>query len=87
MAEDERRDIGVPAELDGLEVGEVLCDRHRREWFVILGIGSTGITLQQDRTRFYVPLSLFLPWYGSRLFPIGETTSIERPDWCREDCW
>lgn len=81
-AGDER---AIPADLRTVEAGDVLCDRHRRECFQVCGIDSTGISLRQDGTRFYVPHSLFVPWYGSRLFPIAETTSTDLPDWCTDD--
>jgi len=51
----------------------------------VCGIDSTGISLRQDGARFYVPHSLFVPWYGSRLFPIAETASTDLPDWCTDD--
>ena len=72
----------MPADLGALEAGEVLCDRHRRECFQVLGIDDSGVSLRQEETRFYVPHSLFAPWYGLRLFPIAETTSTECPAWC-----
>lgn len=75
----------IPAELGALEAGDVLWDRHRRECFQVGGIDAAGISLRQDGIRYYVPHSLFVPWYGSRLFPIAETTSTDLPEWCMDD--
>lgn len=48
----------------------------------MLDVDGVGVSLQQDEETFYVPHSLFVPWYGSRLFPVAETSSVDRPDWC-----
>jgi hypothetical protein len=62
--------------------GEVLYDRHRREWYRVEGVNETGIALHQDGADFYVPHSLFVGWYGRRLFSTTETRTLEAPEWC-----
>lgn len=76
-------DSPVPTELRALTTGEVLFDRHRREYFVTSRIDADGVGLRQRDTEFYIPHSLFVTWYGSRVFSIEETTSIDPPPWTR----
>ena len=73
----------LPSDLAEVIEGEILFDRHRRECYQVAGIDRTGIALHQDGADFYVPCSLFVSWYGRRLFPIDGTGSIEVPKWCR----
>ncbi len=75
----------IPADLAAIEAGDVLCDRHRRECFLVRGIDGAGVSLRQEEDTYYVPHSLFAPWYGSRLFPITETATTEPPDWCTDE--
>jgi hypothetical protein len=62
--------------------GEILYDRHRREWYRVESVDETGIALHQDGIDFYVPHSLFVGWYGGRLFSVAETRTLEAPEWC-----
>ena len=72
----------LPSGLDNLRVGDILCDRHRRDCYRVDGVDHTGVTLHQDGTDFHIPCSLFVSWHGHRLFSIEESRSIEPPDWC-----
>ena len=80
----ERQETVPPGELATLQEGEVLCDRHRRECYQVVSIDKAGIALQQDEMSFYIPCSLFVSWYGRRLFPVERTSNIEAPAWCRQ---
>ena len=60
--------------------GDVLYYRHRREWYRVNGVDETGVALHQDGTGFYVPYSLFVGWYGRRLFSAAEAQTLEAPD-------
>lgn len=71
----------VPVDYDGLASEDVLYDRHRREYFVVGGLDDRGIDLRQDGTEFFVPHSLFVPWYGSRVFKATNLSNAELPDW------
>jgi hypothetical protein len=73
---------GVPSELNGLEHGTILYDRHRTDCYQVTSIDRTGVRLHRDRVEYYVPCSLFVSWYGRRLFPIERTHSVEIPSWC-----
>ena len=76
-----KRKEGVPPDdLADLREGEILCDRHRRECYQVAGVDEIGIALHREGAEFYIPCSLFVNWYGRRLFPI-EGTSIEAPDY------
>lgn len=72
---------GVPAEIDDLEPGEVLHDRRRKEWFVVIDIEDRGTRLRQDDDEFFVPHSLLAPWVDSRLFAVEESDDVEFPEW------
>ena len=72
----------LPNDLADLPEGEILYDRHRRECYQVTSVDDFGVALHQDGTDFYVPCSLFVSWYGRRLFSIDETRSIEAPEWC-----
>lgn len=78
-----RRRPSAPSDLDDLSEGDVLYDRHRRDCYLVTGIDERAVALRQRNTEFYVPRSLFVPWYGSRLFPIEHATGLEAPEWCR----
>lgn len=80
----ERNEATPPDELSPLRAGDVLCDRHRRECYQVAGVDKVGVALHQDGTDFYVPRSLFVSWYGRRLFLIAESRSIDPPEWCRQ---
>jgi len=80
----ERGEKVSASELATLQRGEVLCDRHRQECYQVSGIDTAGIALHRDGRDFYIPRSLFVSWYGQRLFSIEETRSIETPEWCRQ---
>lgn len=71
----------LPDELAALREGEILCDRHRRDCYRVAGVDETRVALHQDGTDFYIPCSLFVSWYGRRLFAIDGTRSIEAPTW------
>lgn len=73
---------GAPrGDLATLQEGDVLCDRHRRECYQVTTIDEAGVGLHRDGVEFYTPRSLFVTWYGQRLFSIEDTT-IETPEWC-----
>lgn len=76
------REESSPSSLVDAREGEVLCDRHRRECYRVETIDETGIVLHQDGTDFYIPHSLFVSWYGRRLFSTDETQSLDVPEWC-----
>jgi hypothetical protein len=81
-----RRDhdgLSLPTDLDDLTVDEVLYDRRCKDYYLVTEVDERGIALLQRDTEFYLPHSLFVPWYGSRLFSIEHTTSLEVPKWCR----
>jgi hypothetical protein len=61
--------------------GEILYDRHRTNCFEVIGVDAEGVALRQADHEFYIPHSLFIPWYGSRLFPLEETANIDPPEW------
>ena len=66
----------------GTREGEILCDRHRKECYQVSRIDEMGVALHRDGTDFYIPHSLFVTWYGRRLFPIDGSGSIALPEWC-----
>ncbi len=68
-------------EYDDLFSGDVLFDRHRREYFVVEGVEDQGIALRQGETEFFVPHSLFCPWYGSRIFQASKRSNPQLPEW------
>lgn len=69
------------SELDDIDEGDVLCDRRRQNCFIVTAIDDEGISLHNEDTEYYVPPTLFVCWYGSRVFPIEESESIDLPDW------
>lgn len=71
----------IPAEVAALETGEVLCDRHRKECFVVRDVEERGTRLERDDEEFYVPHSLLAPWLDSRLFAVEESESADLPAW------
>ena len=77
-----RKEGVLPDGLADLREGEILCDRHRKKCYRVAGVDKIGIALHQEGTDFYVPRSLFVSWYGRRLFSIDKTRSIEAPEWC-----
>lgn len=81
----QRSEAGRPIDLIDLAEGDVLYERHRRDCFVVSRIDREGIGLRQRDTDFYIPHSLFLPWYGSRLFHATETTTLDLPAWVEDD--
>lgn len=74
------REVPSPNTHREVREGEVLYDRHRREYYRVDSVEPTGIALHQDGTDFYIPRSLFVSWYGRRLFSIDGTGSIEVPE-------
>jgi hypothetical protein len=67
--------------LESLAPGDVMCDRRREECFEVRGLDDDGIALRHADQEFYVPHSLLAAWYGSRLFLLENTASLDRPDW------
>jgi hypothetical protein len=74
-------ETAIPAEVSAIEKGEVLCDRHRKECFVVREVEERGTRLEQDGEDFYVPHSLLAPWLDSRLFAVEESESADLPEW------
>ena len=77
-------ETNVPTEVARLERGQVLCDRHRKECFVVREVTKRGTHLEQESENFFVPHSLLAPWVDSRLFEIDESESADLPDWLSE---
>ena len=71
----------IPAEVAALGTGEVLCDRHRKECFVVRDVEERGTRLERDDEEFHVPHSLLAPWLDSRLFAVEESESADLPEW------
>lgn len=69
-------------ELSTLTNGDVLCDRHRRDCYVVTTLDETAVGLQHQETEYALPPSLFVSMYGQRLFHIEETATLDTPDWC-----
>jgi hypothetical protein len=69
------------SERTDIDPGDVLCDRHRKECFEVTSVDESGVALQRESTEFYIPHSLFAPWYGTRLHQIQDSTSTDSPDW------
>ena len=80
----ERGETVPPNELATLQQGKVLCDRHRRECYQVNDVDAVGVALHRDGTDFYIPCSLFVSWYGQRLFSIKETRGVDTPEWSRQ---
>jgi hypothetical protein len=78
---------GPPLDIEraDIEPGDVLCDRRLKECFKVASIDEHGVGLQYEDTEFYVPYSLFAPWYGSRLYHIEDSTTIDPPDWVLDE--
>ena len=74
----------VPVEIDDLDEGAVLYDRHRKEYFVVTGIDGAGVSLHQSDTDFYVPHSLYVTWQDTRLVPTAELSDPDVPEWVAE---
>jgi hypothetical protein len=72
---------GVPPEIEALETGTVLYDRHRNEYFAVERVDDAGVALRRDGTEYYVPHSLFAPWQDSRLVPVEELSDPDLPGW------
>lgn len=64
------------------EPGDVICDRHRRDWYVITAVEDGAIELRDEGTEYRIPRSLFVSVYGKRLFDGGRTASLDPPEWC-----
>ena len=77
-------DTDVPVEIDELDEGTVLFDRHRTEYFVVTGIDGSGVSLHQSATDFYVPHSLYVTWQDTRLVPTEELSDPDVPKWVTE---
>jgi hypothetical protein len=71
----------IPTAVADLEPDEVLCDRHRKECFVVREVEHRGTHLEQDDADFFVPYSLLAPWVDSRLFSVDESESADLPEW------
>jgi hypothetical protein len=78
----DREEASLPSDLTDLREGDILYDRHRRDCYQVDSVEQTGVGLHQDGTDFHIPHSLFVSWYGQRLFSIEQAQSIETPDWC-----
>jgi hypothetical protein len=74
-------ETGIPTAVARLDAGQVLCDRHRKECFVVREVAARGTRLEQDGEEFFVPHSLLAPWVDSRLFAVEESESADLPDW------
>lgn len=70
-----------PRSLANRESCECLYDRRRQACFEVQGWDDDGIALRQGDHEFYVPHSLLVSWYGSRLIPLEATTSTAPPEW------
>ena len=75
----------IPDVITDLEAGEVLCDRYRKDCFVVREVEERGTRIERDGEEYYVPHSLFAPWVDSRLFPVEEADSEELPDWLQAE--
>jgi len=71
----------IPRAIARLDAGQILCDRRRKECFVVRAVEERGTRLEQDGEEFYVPHSLLAPWVDSRLFAVEETESTDLPEW------
>jgi hypothetical protein len=71
-----------PRELETLHRGDVLCDRHRREYYVVTDVDADAVSLREHEKEFVVPHSFFCPMYGHRLFNVERSRSLEAPAWC-----
>ena len=71
----------IPTAVARLDTGQVLCDRHRKECFVVRTVEERGTRLEQDDEEFYVPHSLLAPWVDSRLFAVERSESTDLPEW------
>lgn len=47
-----------------LEPGDVLCDRHRHDWYVITDIDDGGVGLRDTETEYMLPDAVFCSIYG-----------------------
>lgn len=70
-------------ELSTLEPGDILCDRHRYDWYVVTDIDNSGVGLRDNETEYMLPHSLFCSIYGRRLFHAEQTANLDVPDWCK----
>jgi hypothetical protein len=71
-----------PPELSTLHEGDILCDRHRRDCYVVTDIDDDGVTLREHDREFVLPHSFFCPMYGHRVFHLEQSRTIEAPEWC-----
>jgi hypothetical protein len=69
------------SDLADIDEGDVLCDRRRQNCFIVSGVEDDGIALRNEDTEYYVPPTLFVGWYGSRVFPVESSESVDLPNW------
>jgi hypothetical protein len=68
-----------------LEEGDLLRDWRREDQFEITTTDESGIGLHHDGTEFYIPHSLFAPWYGSRIHSVTAAMTTEPANWTNSD--
>jgi sirohydrochlorin ferrochelatase len=73
-----------PPELSTLHTGDILCDRHRRDCYVVTDIDAAGVTLRERDREFVLPYSLFCSVYDHRVFHIEQSQIIDAPTWCEQ---
>lgn len=80
------RGAGTEARTDPTPtVGEVLCDRHRREYYIVTEVDDAGVSLGQDGIEYVVPHGIFCSLYPRRMFPLDESASIDPPAWVTDE--